>query len=427
MEGLKESGLKILSEKTPLRKNALDGVRVIDFSWIVAGPQCTRILADFGAEVIKVENEASMDYMRTSGSTAKSGNSPNRGGVFNTLNRNKKSLTLNVMHPKGMDMLRDLLSISDVVVENFSSRVLEKWGLAYEEQRKIRPDIVYCSMSGFGHTGRDKDHVTWGPTAQALSGLTYMSGLPGEESAGWGFSYMDHTGGFYGAMAILMALKHRNKTGQGQHLDLSQVETGIGLTGTAILDQTVNKRPFRRKGMPPGNRAPDRGIAPHNSYRCKGEDRWCVISVTKESEWDSLVKIMGEPEWVREPRFCDMKSRFSNQTELDKNIESWTMNFTPHEIMEQLQAAGVPAGAIQTPPERVDKDPQLKSRGFLAHAEHAELGDTRVESIPMKMSSTPWKLNTASPLFGEHSSEIYRQLLGIGEDEIISFYEEGIA
>ena len=170
-------------------KKALEGVRVIDFSWIVAGPQCTRLLADFGAEVIKVENEAALDYCRNILPINAEG-SPNRSGLFNTLNRNKKSVTLNVMHPTGMDKLKELISISDVVVENFSSRVLEKWGLSYKELKEIRPDIIYCSMSGFGHSGRDRDYVTWGPTAQALSGLTFMSGLPGEESAGWGFSYI---------------------------------------------------------------------------------------------------------------------------------------------------------------------------------------------------------------------------------------------
>lgn len=409
-----------------LRENALQGIRVIDFTWIVAGPQCTRILADFGAEVIKVENESSLDYTRGIPPLMGS-DSPNKSGLFNTLNRNKRSLTLNVMHPRGMEVLRDLISVSDVIVENFSSRVLEKWGLGYVEQRKLRPDIIYCSMSGFGHSGRDRDYVTWGPTAQALSGLTYMSGLPGHESAGWGFSYMDHTGGFYGATAILMALLHRNQTGEGQHLDLSQVEAGISMTGAAILDFTVNGRPFRREGMPPGNRAPERQIAPHNSYRCKGEDRWCVISVGKEKEWKAMVNAMGNPPWTEDTRFSNMTSRFENQEDLDANIERWTSEFTPHEVFETLQKAGVPAGAVQTPPERTDLDPQLRHRGFLAEVEHDELGMTRVESMPMKMSHTPWKLDSASPLLGEHSAEIYMDLLGVTPDELNSFYEEGIA
>ena len=409
--------------KSVVRENALEGVRVIDFSWIVAGPQCTRILADFGADVIKIENYSNMDYIRASGGA----DSPNRSPLFNTLNRNKRSLTLNVMHPRGMELLKTLIKKSDVIVENFSSRVLEKWGLGYEEQKKLNPGIIYCSMSGFGHSGRDRDFVTWGPTAQALSGLTYMSGLPGEESAGWGFSYMDHTGGFYGTIAIMMALLHRNKTGEGQHLDLSQVEAGIGLTGTSVLDYTVNNRPFRRDGMPPGNRAPEREIAPHNSYPCKGEDRWCVIAVTNDAEWDSLVNILGNPAWANDERFATMESRFANQNDLDEFISQWTINLTPLEVFDVLQNAGVPAGAVQTPMERAEIDLQLKHRGFIAEVEHAELGNTKVESIPMKMSETPWKLNKASPLLGEHSAEIYMDLLGVSAEELGTLFEEGIA
>ena len=409
--------------KSVVRENALEGVRVIDFSWIVAGPQCTRILADFGADVIKIENYSNMDYIRASGGA----DSPNRSPLFNTLNRNKRSLTLNVMHPRGMELLKTLIIKSDVIVENFSSRVLEKWGLGYEEQKKLNPGIIYCSMSGFGHSGRDRDFVTWGPTAQALSGLTYMSGLPGEESAGWGFSYMDHTGGFYGTIAIMMALLHRNKTGEGQHLDLSQVEAGIGLTGTSVLDYTVNNRPFRRDGMPPGNRAPEREIAPHNSYPCRGEDRWCVIAVTNDAEWDSLVNILGNPAWANDERFATMESRFANQNDLDEFISQWTINLTPLEVFDVLQNAGVPAGAVQTPMERAEIDLQLKHRGFIAEVEHAELGNTKVESIPMKMSETPWKLNKASPLLGEHSAEIYMDLLGVSAEELGTLFEEGIA
>ena len=409
--------------KSVVRENALEGVRVIDFSWIVAGPQCTRILADFGADVIKIENYSNMDYIRASGGA----DSPNRSPLFNTLNRNTRSLTLNVMHPRGMELLKTLIKKSDVIVENFSSRVLEKWGLGYEEQKKLNPGIIYCSMSGFGHSGRDRDFVTWGPTAQALSGLTYMSGLPGEESAGWGFSYMDHTGGFYGTIAIMMALLHRNKTGEGQHLDLSQVEAGIGLTGTSVLDYTVNNRPFRRDGMPPGNRAPEREIAPHNSYPCRGEDRWCGIAVSNDAEWDSLVNILGNPAWANDERFATMASRFANQNDLDEFISQWTINLTPLEVFDVLQNAGVPAGAVQTPMERAEIDLQLKHRGFIAEVEHAELGNTKVESIPMKMSETPWKLNKASPLLGEHSAEIYMDLLGVSAEELGTLFEEGIA
>ena len=407
-----------------MRKHALEGVRVVDFSWIVAGPTCTRILADFGAEVIRVENEQTMDYTRNS-MAPPGANSPNMGGLFNNLNRNKLGVTINVMHPSGMELLHDLIAVSDIVVENFSASVLKRWGLDYEAQRQIRPDIIYASMSGFGHTGRDNKYVTWGPTAQALSGLTYMSGLPGEDPAGWGFSYMDHTGGFYGALACMNALHHRNRTGEGQWIDLSQVEVGMALTGTAILDKTVNGRDFRRPGNPAGNRAPNYKLAPHNTYRCKGEDRWCVITVFDDAEWSAFVEAIGAPEWISDERFATNKGRYDNQDELDSLIETWTVQRTPHEVFYALQAAGVAAGAVQTPKDKIEDDPQLRHREFLPEVEHPELGVSKYEGEPMRLSRSPWELRRSSPLFGEHSLHIFGELLGVPEEEITDLMVEG--
>ena len=406
-----------------MRKHALEGIRVVDFSWIVAGPTCTRILADFGAEVIRVEFEYSMDYIR--GAYA-AGGSPNASGMFNNLNRNKLSATLNVLHPRGTELIHDLISASDIVVENFSASVLERWGLDYEAQRSIRPDVIYLSLSGFGHTGRDRDYVTWGPTAQALSGLTYMSGLPGEEPAGWGFSYMDHTAGYYGAMACVTALHHRNRTGEGQWIDLSQVESGIALTGTAILDKTVNGRPFRREGNPPGNRSPHPRVAPHNTYQCKGEDQWCAITVFDDEQWAAFVEAIGSPEWTANPRFETNEGRYDNQDELDELIETWTSCHTPHEVFHKLQSAGVIAGAVQSPKIKVDEDPQLKHRNFLPEIEHAELGNAKFEAEPMRLSRSPWELRRASPLMGEHSDYVYSEILGLDSEEVAELMVEGV-
>ena len=406
-----------------MRKHALEGIRVVDFSWIVAGPTCTRILADFGAEVIRVEFEYSMDYIR---GAYTAGGSPNASGMFNNLNRNKLSATLNVLHPRGAELIHDLISASDIVVENFSASVLERWGLDYEAQRSIRPDVIYLSLSGFGHTGRDRDYVTWGPTAQALSGLTYMSGLPGEEPAGWGFSYMDHTAGYYGAMACVMALHHRNRTGEGQWIDLSQVESGIALAGTAILDKTVNGRPFRREGNPPGNRSPHPRVAPHNTYHCKGEDQWCAITVFDDEQWVAFVEAIGSPEWTSDPRFETNEGRYDNQDELDALIEGWTSQYTPREVFHKLQAAGVIAGAVQSPRIKVDEDPQLKHRNFLPEIEHAELGKAKFEAEPMRLSRSPWELRRASPLMGEHSDYVFGEVLGLDSEEIAGLMVEGV-
>src|ERR1700730_2203258 len=291
------------------RPRALEKIRVVDFSWVRAGPWATRWLGAFGAEVIKIEwpeNERGRLPSTTTPQNLEV--SLNTSGNFNDTNVNKKSLSLNVRSAKGLEIAKRLIAVSDIVIENFSSRVMHRWGLGYQELCKIKPDIVYVSMSGYGHTGRNHHYTSFGPVAQAASGLTYLSGLPDKPPAGWGWSYMDDTGGMYGAMCALTGLYHRNMTGQGQHIDLSQMVASIPLNGPALLDFTVNGRGSRRPGYPPGNRAHWPGtplvnnyrgptVVPHNAYRTHpGEyNDWCVIVCHSDEEWERLVQVMGGP------------------------------------------------------------------------------------------------------------------------------------
>jgi crotonobetainyl-CoA:carnitine CoA-transferase CaiB-like acyl-CoA transferase len=396
----------------------LDGVRVCDLTWIIAGPTATRVLADFGAEVIRVEHGQAVDAIRLGRPLVGDTPTLNNSGFFNYFNRNKKSILLNARHPMGMDLLKRLIAESDVVVENFSSGIMESWGLDYPQLKEIREDIIYCSISGFGHSGRDKAFTTWGPTAQALSGLTYMSGLPGKPPAGWGYSYMDHTAGYNGAIAIMAALHHRNRTGEGQHIDISQVEAGIVLTGPAVLDATVNGRSWRREGNPPGNRAWEPRVAPHNTYACAGEDRWIAIAVMNDAEWLALVRAMDDPDWAHEERFDTVEGRLADQDELDARIEAWTSELVDYEAMEILQAAGVRAGVVQKASDRFERDPQLASRDWWHVLPHDELGDTEYDGITPKLSATPGALRTASPLLGSHTREVLSEVLGMSEAEI---------
>src|SRR6266567_6802328 len=363
----------------------LEGVRVLDFSWIVAGPQATRILADFGAEVIRIEYEGRIDSSRI-GMTSPPADpsSPNGSGVFNNLNRNKRSLTLNLNHPRGVDLLRRLIAVSDAVVENFSSRVMEQRGLAFEALAAINPGIIYLSLSGFGHTGRDRDFVTWGPTAQALSGLTLMSGLPDAPPAGWGFSYLDHTAGYYGAMALLLALYERQHSGRGQYIDIAQIETGMVLAGPAMLDYSVNGRPYSRSGNPPGNHLQYPAVAPHNTYRCRPDpgrpdpdDCWVAIAVFNDDDWRALCRVMGDPDWCHDERFATNAGRLEHQDDLDERISAWTRTLDRYDAMYLCQAGGVPAGAVQDAADKIEKDPQLAARGFYRDIEHPELGRHR--------------------------------------------------
>lgn len=415
----------------------LAGVRVVDFSWIVAGPQATRILADFGADVIRVEYAGRIDSIRI-GMLAPEAppGSMDASGFFNNLNRNKRSITLNINDPRGLEAIKRLLTVSDVVIENYSAGVMERKGLSYEAMAAVNPAIIYLSVSGFGHLGRDREHITWGPTAQAVSGLTYMSGLPGQPSAGWGYSYLDHTAGYFAALAALFALWHREQTGQGQYVDCSQIETGMVLAGPAILDRTVNGRPYRREGNPPGNRATYPSVAPHNTYRCRGSsaagsaasnDRWIAIAVETETQWAALIEAMGSPAWAAAPEFATNAARLEHQDELDMHISAWTAGFDPFDLMLLLQARGVPAGAVQNIADRMERDPQLHQRGFYPEADHPLLGRHRFEGVPFQMSRSPWSVREGAPLLGVHNSDVLCDLLGLSDEDLLELTLEAAA
>lgn len=405
------------------RSKALEGIRILDFGWAMAGPQATRILADFGAEVIKVESRARLDLARIQfGPFVGEQRTVESCGYFNDFNRNKLSITLNLNQPKARDILARLIAISDAVLENFSAGVLERWGFSYERMRQIKPDIIYISMAGFGHSGPYREYQSYGPTVQAVSGLTYLSGFPGQPPAGWGFSYMDHTGGYFGCMALLLALFHRMRTGEGQYIDLAQVEAAIALTGTAILDYVVNGRPSHRIG----NRSEHPAMAPHGIYRCAGEDRWIAIACCTEGQWQALCRALGHPEWLEDPRFATCLARYQHQDELDPLIEAWTRCRTPQEAMRCLQEAGVPAGAVQHPSEVVDCDPQTRERGLFPERDHPVIGRSHFNGVPPRLSRTPGTVFRHAPLLGEHNDYVYGELLGLSEKERQALREEGM-
>jgi crotonobetainyl-CoA:carnitine CoA-transferase CaiB-like acyl-CoA transferase len=405
------------------RSTALQGIRVLDFGWAMAGPQGTRILADFGAEVIKVESRARIDLARTQfGPFAPGERTLESCGYFNNFNRGKLSITLNAAKPKGREILRRLIAISDAVLENFSAGVLERWGLSYEEMRTIKPDIVYVSMAGFGHSGPYRDYRSYGPTIQAVSGLTHLAGFPDLEPASFGFSFMDHTGGFYGCMALLLGLFHRMRTGEGQYIDVAQVEAALTLSGVHLLDFVVNGRPSRRIG----NRSEHPPMAPHGIYRSAGEDRWVAVACRDERDWARFCEATGHPEWHADPRFSDLAGRLKHQDELDRLVETWTRERTPHEAMAILQAAGVPAGAVQLPCEVIEKDPQTRLHHLFPELEHPQFGVTRYDGMPARLSRTPGGPYRHGPLFGEHNDYVYGELLGMSDDERRELMEEGV-
>jgi crotonobetainyl-CoA:carnitine CoA-transferase CaiB-like acyl-CoA transferase len=421
------------------RPRALEKIRVVDFSWVRAGPWATRWLGALGAEIIKIEWPESERGRVPSTTTPQNLEANlNTSGNFNDTNVNKKSLSLNVRSAKGLEIVKRLIAVSDIVIENFSSRVLQKWGLGYDELCSIKPDIVYVSMSGYGHTGRNHHYTTFGPVAQAASGLTHLSGLPDKPPAGWGWSYMDDTGGMYGAMCALTGLYHRNKTGQGQHIDLSQMVSSVPLNGPALLDFTVNGRGSRRAGFPPGNRAHWPGtplvnnyrgpiIAPHNTYRTHpGEyNDWCVIVCHSDEEWRRLVQVMGGPSWATMPKFTTLAGRLQHQGELDEYIETWSMTLGKYELTQRCQEGGVRALPVQSAEDRVEHDPQLHHRQMYLPMEHPALGSRKVQNAPFKLSETPAFNHLPSPLIGQHTQEIVEGLLGYTHEELRAGFADG--
>jgi crotonobetainyl-CoA:carnitine CoA-transferase CaiB-like acyl-CoA transferase len=418
----------------------LAGVRVLDFTWVRAGPWATRWLGALGAEVIKIEWPERLDILRRNRVTTppELEPGPNTIGQFTDTNANKLGMTLNVRTPRGLDLVKRLIAVSDLVIENFSSRVMQTWGLGYAEMQQIRPEIIYVSMAGFGHTGRHHHYTTMGPSAQALSGLTFLSGVPGKPPAGWGWSYLDDTGGLYGAMCALTALRHRNATGQGQHVDLAQMIAGITLNGPAFLDRTVHGRQARREGFPPGNRtvwpgAPQmhnyRGpmVAPHNAYRTKGGgyNDWCVIACFSDQEWQHLVNLMGGPAWSTDPKFCSMQGRIEHQEEMDQGIERWTQTLDKYALTERCQTAGVRAMPVQSAEDRVEYDPQLRARGLYTEMDHPLLGRRKFQGPPFKLSKSPAVMHRPGPLLGQHTREVCERLLGLSLEDIRQGYADG--
>ena len=420
----------------------LAGTRVVDFTWVRAGPWAARWLGALGAEVIKVEWPVTERGRRsgTGGSTPE-GIEPNlnSSGTFNDGNANKLGVTLNIRSEQGLEMARELISVSDLVIENFSSRVMQSWGIGYDEMRKLRPDIVYVSMSGFGHSGRQHSYTTMGPSAQALSGLSYLSGLPDQPPAGWGWSYLDDTGGMYIALSALTALYHRNTTGEGQHVDLSQMMIGITLNGSSLLDLTVNGRSTVRGGYPPGNRTHWPGttlvnnyrgptMAPHNSYRTLGGgyNDWCAIACASDSEWQKLVGVMGSPEWAVSPKLATLVGRLERQEEMDQGIEAWTQTVEKYDLMERCQAVGVRAMPVQSTQDRVDSDPQLRHRRLHRELEHPYIGTYRMQNAPFIPSDTSVTNYRTSPLIGQHNQWVFEGLLGLSHQDLATGYEEGI-
>jgi len=423
-----------VSKKKALSKSnlALDGLRVIDLSQVYAGPYATKLLADMGAEVIRIECAArsarggALPRMQPGGAFGDSfpdgdtgEHSYNRYAYYNEVNRNKLAITLDLSQPLGIDAFKRLVKISDVVVENFTPRVMVNFGLDYPVLRQVNPRIVMVSISGFGQDGPYRDYVAYGEGIEAMAGLSHLTAYSDGAPLKPGVAYADAVSGLHAAFAILAALHHRRTTGQGQYIDLSMREALTPLLGAAIMDYAMN----RRVAKPTGNRHP--AMAPHGCYRASGSDRWIAIAVATEEEWRALCGAMGDPPWSRDARFTTMSNRLKNQDELDRHIEEWTSQHEHIQLMNTLQGAGVKAGAVLDTAE-LAADPHLNERGFFEELTHPEAGTHRYPGVSWKMSRTPGRLRLPAPCFGQHNRYVFGELLGMSDEDIMRLKDAGV-
>jgi crotonobetainyl-CoA:carnitine CoA-transferase CaiB-like acyl-CoA transferase len=407
---------------------ALGGIRICDFSGQLAGAGATRFLAAMGAEVIRVEDPVTQGYwdvLRGVPPFVDERRSGELGGAFNNHNVEKLGVTLNLRTEAGKELLRELVAVSDVVTENFATGVLARLGFAYGELRAIKTDIVYVSNSGFGHAGSYRSFKTWGPLAQACCGLAFSTGLADEVPAGIGYSYMDHHGGNFMAIAILAGLLHRDRTGEGQWIDMSCTDAGALLNGPALLDYTVNGRPLRRPGSPDSNRSRFPLMVPHGIYPSLGEDNWIAIACRDDRDWATLA-VATALDWAAEPRWSSLAGRVDEEDELDRLLTEWTSSRDRFELAAALREAGVPATAVQRPEERIEADPGTSEWGLWPTVTHRDMGRVRVDGLPVHFSKTDWVMERGAPCLGEHNDLVFGRLLGHDSDELAAFRGDGV-
>ncbi len=408
-------------------KLPFEGIRVADFTDQIAGSYGTMLLAACGAEVIRVESRLRSGFRQT-GPFAKRGQRVSRekgreramSPVFAEFNRGKLSMSLNMSTPQGPELAKRLVRVSDVVIDNFRFGVMAKWGLDYPNLKEVKEDIIVVSLQPLGTTGPYRNWSTWGANLMSYTGFTYEWGHPdAPEPVGFQGVYLDYVAASQAACAVTAALLERQNSGKGQHIDLAQAEVGASLLGPIYLEHLVNSRTV----PPRGNHHPE--LAPYNTYPCKGNDSWCVIAVSSEEEWDLLCEALGNPPWTEDPKFKNMAARVAHCDELDTNVERWTREHTPHQVMGILQAFGIAAGAVQNG-EDLFYDLQLRGSGFLVQQDLPGIGAVTFPGMPVHLGNHPQLTPGRAPVLGEHNDYVYRDLLGLSSGEIDSLLRKQV-
>ena len=402
----------------------LEGVRIIEMGQLIAIPFAMKMLADMGAQVIRLESVARLESYRSDSVYQNdiSGEFWNKGANFYEQNRNKLGVTLDLSKPEGLQVLRNLVSIADVFSENFTPRVIKNFGLEYEDLRKIKPDIIMVSSTGYGFYGPWSNFGATGPATEGAAGLAYQTGYLGGGPVMAEIPYTDYTSGEHTVFAVMAALMHRLRTGQGQFVDISQTQATSSTIPEVLMDFSANGRSGQRIGNQ------DTVMSPHGCYPCRGDDRWITIAVATDEEWQAVCRVLGQNGWAADPRFNDSFSRWKNRDELDALIGTVTSTWDAHELMHALQKDGVAAGAVLDSKDLLF-DPHLGQRNFyevVTHHESTGIPPLPYAGRPWKLSKTPAVNSQPAPLMGEHNNLVLSGLLGKTAEEMAELEEAGI-
>jgi benzylsuccinate CoA-transferase BbsF subunit len=407
-----------------MAEGVFKGLKIADFSWAGVGPITAKYFADYGAQVIRIESATHPDTLRVTGPYAADRPGINRSGYYANFNSSKYGAALNMSHPKARDVALKFVKWADVLLESFTPRMMRKWRLTYEEVREVNPGIIMMGMPLFGQTGPHSEFLGFGYILQAASGINEITGWPDGEPVGTGVAYTDFFACHFSAIALLAALEHRMRTGEGQYIDFSQQEASMNCLGTALLDYRVNGRVQTRCGnvLMAGK---EQVASPHGAYQCRGNDRWCVIAVFCDAEWQSLCEVIGDPSLASDERFATHSGRAEYSEEIDRLISRWTMEHEAQEVMHKLQSAGVAAGAVQSTA-NLRADPQLTYREHYWRLNHPEMGRCSYDGWSFRMSKTPYDLSRPAPMLGEHNEYVYKDLLGLSDEEYAELAAAGV-
>lgn len=396
----------------------LADVKVLDFMWVMAGPAATRVLADYGATVVRVESTTNVDTARGLAPMHGGEPGPENSGLYLNLNAGKLGMTLDMSKEEGRAVARDLVRWADIVTESFSPKAMRAWGLDYKSLKKLKPDVIMLSSNLFGQTGPLAMFAGFGTMGAALAGFNSVIGWPDRAPAMVG-AYTDYVSPRFAVAALLAALDHRDRTGQGQYIDLAQAEASMHFLTPAVLDYNINGH----VQGPEGNS--DRHMAPHGVYPSAGEDQWVAIAVRDDEQWRSLCDVMKQPELASDERFASLESRLANQDELDTILSGWTSQREKGDAETALQARGVPAHAFQNSAERLE-DSQLVHRGHFIELPHEIHGTTTIEGSRFQLSRTPAKIEHAAPTFGQHNFHVLETILGYDTNRIADLAAAGV-